>query len=62
MVSVEARNGHDTPDTKFAERYPERASSAGQDGGDTHDVEQVHSRKSRGKSWCSGHTTRVDHY
>lgn len=63
MSSVEARNGRNTLDAKSAERDPEHASGAGQDGRDTHDVEQVQSRKSRGKSWCSGHTiVRVDHY
>ena len=60
MGSVEARNGRNTPDAQSAERDPEHASGAGQDGGDTHNVE---SRTFRGKSWCSCHTTiHVERY
>ncbi|KAF8697203.1 hypothetical protein AX14_001431 [Amanita brunnescens Koide BX004] len=49
MGSVEAQDGRNAPDAKSAERDPKHASGAGQDGGDTHDVEQVQSRKSRVK-------------
>ena len=60
---MEAQSGRNTPNPQSAERNPEHASGAGQDGGDAHDVDQVQSGKSRGKSWCSGHTiVRVDHY
>lgn len=62
MGSVEAWNGRNAPDAKSAKRDLEHASGAGQDGGFTHDVEQVQSRKSRGKSWRSGHiAVRVDY-